>query len=129
MHWTTSYIGARYERGAQGPTAWDCWSFARWVQKAHFGRDVPFQPTPASLGSIAKAMPAWAEEFGWRPTEKPTDGDAVFLSILKHPTHVGIWVADLKSVLHCPEGCSMLHDAFHLKAAGWRVRGYFAPVA
>ncbi|MGH3638329.1 MAG: NlpC/P60 family protein [Mycobacterium sp.] len=126
-HWVTAYIGWPYQRCAQGPEYWDCWSFVRHVQKARYGRDVPFMPSPTSWGGVAKAIPQWAAQFGWNPTETPRDGDAVFLARLKDPTHVGIWVADLKVTLHCPIGGSVLHDARHLAAAQWRVRGYFTP--
>ena len=68
-------------------------------------------------------------QLGWRPTETPRDGDVVFLSHMKDPTHVGIWIADLKSVLHCAVGGSVLYDARHLAIAQWRVRGFFTPEA
>ncbi len=128
MHWATAFLDVRYARGAEGPQDYDCWSFFRWVQRERFGRRLAAYATPISLGSIAKAMPAWAAEFGWQATDAPRDGDAVFLSVLRHPTHIGVWVADLGRVLHCPEGGAALHDHFHLTAAGWRLRGYFTPV-
>lgn len=124
-HWTERFLGIGYARGGDGPQAYDCWNFARWVQREHFGRDVPFMPTPASHGSIAKVMDPWAVEFGWRRVETPADGDAVFLACLREPTHVGIWVGDLKAVLHCSLGGAALHTPFHLSAFGWRVCGYF----
>ena len=129
MHWTALYLGLPYERGAQGPELWDCWSFVCHVQRERYGREVPALPSPASWGAVARAMPEWAAQLGWRPTETPRDGDAVFLSRMKDPTHVGIWIADLKSVLHCAVGGSVLHDARHLAMAQWRVRGYFTPEA
>lgn len=127
MHWTTAFLGVGYARGGQGPQDYDCWSFFRWVQREHFGRHLPAHATPPSLGGIAKAMPKWAGEFGWRITLKPGDGDAVFLSTLKMPTHIGVWIGDLQTVLHCSEGGAVLHDAFHLKIAAWRVRGFYTP--
>lgn len=127
MHWCTPFIGLPYQRGAQGPEAWDCWSFFRRVQRERYGRELPLLPSPEGLRQIARAMPVWAGQFGWRVTTAPIDGDAVFLCRLRDPTHIGVWLADLKATLHCCEGGSVLHDARHLAAAQWRVRGYFTP--
>jgi cell wall-associated NlpC family hydrolase len=126
MHWTAGYIGWAYQRLGQGPDVWDCWAFFRYVQRERYGRDLPLLPSPPSWGAVARAMPAWAAQFGWREVEQPRDGDAVFLSRMKDPTHIGVWVADVKAVLHCHDGGSVLHDARHLAMAQWRVRGYFS---
>ena len=69
------------------------------------------------------------KEQRWPIGETPRDGDAVFLSRMKDPTHVGIWIASLKATLHCAVGGSVLHDTRHLAIAQWRVRGYFTPEA
>jgi cell wall-associated NlpC family hydrolase len=127
MHWATSFIGFEYRRGAQGPLEFDCWSFFRHVQRARFGREVPALPIPNSWRAIAEGIPFWAAQIGLKQTGTPQDGDAVFLARLRDPTHIGIWVGDLRSVLHCCEGGSVLHDARHLAAAQWRVGGYFSP--
>lgn len=126
-HWCEAFIGLPYTRGAQGPEEWDCWSFFRHVEREHFGRDLPPVPDPNSWRAIAAGLPVWADQFGWHATTTPRDGDAVFLARLRDPTHVGIWLDDLKAVLHCCEGGSVLHDARHLAAAQWRVRGHFTP--
>lgn len=129
MHWTTPFIGWPYERGAQGPDNWDCWSFVCHLQRERYGREIPPLPSPASWGGVARAMPEWAAQLGWRPTQAPRDGDAVFLSRMRDPTHIGIWIGDLKATLHCAVGGSVLHDARHLAMAQWRIRGYFTPEA
>jgi hypothetical protein len=128
-HWVKQYVGWPYQRCAQGPELWDCWSFFRHVERERYARDVPFLPSPASWAGVAQAVVNWAGKCDWRPTDMPRDGDAVILSRLRDPTHVGIWIADLKAVLHCAVGGSVLHDARHLAAAQWRVRGYFTPEA
>ncbi len=129
MHWAASYIGWPYQRGAQGPEYFDCWSFFRRIQMERFGREIPILPTPPSWREISKAFPAWSIEYGWRETKTPHEGDAVFMARLRDPTHVGIWIEDLKAVLHCCEGGSVLHDARHLAGAQWRVRGHYSPEA
>lgn len=127
-HWTEPFLAAGYARDGRGPTLFDCWGHFLWVQREQFGRELPAHATPPSLGSIAKAMPRWAGALGWSPVAEPADGDAVFMAHMKHATHIGTWASDLKSVLHCPEGGAVLHDAFHLEVAGWRARGFYRPV-
>jgi hypothetical protein len=97
------------------------------VQREHYGRDIPLLPSPTSWGAVARAVPNWAAKYGWRAITSPRDGDAVLMSQTTEPTHVGIWIGDLKATLHCPVGGSVLHDARHLAAAQWRVRGYYTP--
>lgn len=126
-HWSERFLRFGYRRGATGPDLFDCWSFFRLVQREQFGRDVPFHPSPHGLRAIAAAMPDWAAEFGWRSTEAPETGDAVFMSFWRHPTHVGVYVADLReaSVLHCPEGGAALHSLSSLEMARWKVRALY----
>lgn len=128
-HWTEAFLGVGYVRGGQGPEVYDCWTYWLWVQRERFGRRVPPYATPPTLRTIAKAMPAWAAEFGWSQVEQPIDGDAVFMSHMKHATHIGTWICDgtLQAVLHCPEGGAVLHDRAHLAVAGWRIRGFYRP--
>lgn len=128
-HWATPYVGWQYRRGAQGPAEWDCWSFFREVQRRQYGRNVPLLPTPPSWREIVQAFPAWSSEYGWKAAARPCEGSAVFMARLRDPTHVGVWIEDLRACLHCCEGGSVLHDANHLAAAGWRVRGYYSPEA
>lgn len=127
MHWSEKFLGVSYARGAQGPSSYDCWSYFRWVQREQFGRDVPFMPTPGSRGTIARVMPEWAAEFGWVAVTKPDTGDAAFMANMLHPTHVGVWVADLgePAVLHCPEGGAALHRRRHLDMARWRLHAFY----
>jgi hypothetical protein len=125
-HWSERFLAVSYARDGNGPQAYNCWNYARWVAREQYGRNVPFIPTPASRGSIAKAMEPWAAELGWEKVDAPGDGDAVFLACLRQPTHVGVWVGDLNRVLHCSEGAGpALHDLFHLKTFGWRVCGFY----
>lgn len=126
-HWSERFLDFGYERGSEGPKNYDCWSFLRLVQAEQFGVIIPYMPTPRSLGAIARAMEPWARQFGWERVERPTHGDAVFLSAFREPTHVGTYVGDLgkPAVLHCPEGGAALHNFSHLEQLRWRVRGYF----
>ncbi len=126
-HWSEKFLDLGYERGGQGPTRYDCWGYLRHVQKAQFGIEIPYMPTPKSIGAIVRTMEPWARQFGWERVEMPTNGDVVFLSTFRDPTHVGIYVGDLKkpAVLHCPEGGAALHTFGHLTQLRWRLRGYF----
>lgn len=127
-HWAAAYVGLPYQLGAQGPEAFDCWSFFRKVQLEHYGRAIPAFPTPPSWREIAQAFPAWSTDQGWRETATPRDGDAVCMARMKAPTHIGIWLSDVRAVLHCAEGSgSVLFDARHLAMGAWRIRGYLTP--
>lgn len=130
-HWSEKYLDLRYERGGEGPEAYDCWAFARLVQREQFDRTVPAMPSPEGVRSIARVMKPWAEQLGWNSVEAPETGDAVFLANFLHPSHVGIWVGDLSPprVLHCQQGGVFLHTKAHLAAASWRIHGFYRPVS
>ena len=131
MHWSESYLHLGYLVGVDGPDHYDCWSFFRLIQRERFGRDVPFMPSPASRGTTAKVMPAWATSFGWAEVRQPATGDAAFMANGRVATHVGIYVGDAgkPAILHCPEGGVRLHTFFHLETLGWETRSYWRPEA
>lgn len=114
------YIGLPWEAGAQGPDAYDCWSFFRMVQAAHFGIAVPIiiapdYDDPAVLAGLFRGH----EEAGrWRRIEKPGHGCAV---LVHRPLHAGTWLdVDGGGVLHCVRGMGVVftHDA------AWRLSGF-----
>lgn len=101
-HWSTRYIGLPWESGAQGPDAFDCWSFVRHVQREHFGRMLPIIDVDAHDRAIVRTEFAVNPERGrWSQVDLPVEGDAVLVYKGKVADHVGVWIdADGGKILH-----------------------------
>lgn len=114
-HWVGRWLGRPWVPGQS-----DCWSFAREVWAAEFGRRVPPLPVdPADLRACARALTAGAAN--WLPADPPAEGDGVLMARGKHPCHVGVWVAPDR-VLHAIEGTGVIcTPVARLGAMGWRV--------
>lgn len=122
MHWATRYQDDVWEAGANGPHAWDCWSFFRHVQAAHFGREVQEVAVDASnIHAVAHAFAGHDERAHWVEVSEPADGDAVLLAHSRYPSHVGVWLdIDGGGVLHCQNGAGVLFTPVRkLAACGW----------
>jgi hypothetical protein len=95
------YIGLRWESGARGPTAFDCWGLLRHVQQEYFGKEIPDVP---EFGYIAREMHQQRMVSGvWELVDTPFHGDGVLMRGGDDP-HVGVWL-DLEGggVLHSME--------------------------
>jgi|GEM_PF-562546 len=117
-------IGGRWELGAEGADAWDCWSLVRHVQARLFGRDLPrIAPDAAGLLAYARAMRDAPERRRWTPVERPAHGDLVELIHVRHPLHIGCWIEPAPgqgTVLHCAEYGVAVEEPWRLQALGWR---------
>lgn len=121
-HWASQYIGRPWTVGGQGPDSFDCWGFVRFVQKEHYGRDLPFIDIDANnLRATIKGMMFHDVRKVWENVSRPSDGDAVLMAHGKYPTHVGIWVdVDGGGVLHCTRGEGVVFSSLSaLRIAGW----------
>lgn len=144
-HWTARFIGLPYEKGGQGPHAFNCWFFFAHVQQQQFGRIVPLVPALEDLGAIVRAFRDEVHKSGWRKVaefdkgsgrvtallDAPRSGDGVLMAHMKYPSHIGTYVDDVAngSVLHSLAGQgSALPSMFHLRAAQWRITGFYRPV-
>jgi cell wall-associated NlpC family hydrolase len=79
LHEATSHLGARYRRGATGPSAFDCSGFVRYVY-GQFGVALPHHA--AEQARVVRIIPTAAK----RP------GDLVFFRTSSgHIDHVGIY--------------------------------------
>jgi hypothetical protein len=144
-HWTAGFIGLPYEKGGQGPDAFNCWFFFAHVQLLQFRRTVPLVPQPDRLEEIVRTFRQHEADSGWRKVaefdkttgqvrpllDRPRSGDGVLMAHLRYPSHIGTYVDDVAngSVLHSLAGQgSALPSMFHLKAAKWRITGFYRPV-
>ena len=127
MHWATEYIGLPWHATAEGPHAFNCWTFVRYVQVKHYGRSLPAIPYNDNLLALAKSFRDHPERGRWREVERPDDGDCVLLRQARYPVHVGLWIgADGGGVLHCSRDSGVVFqrlDALHMN--GWMVDGFY----
>jgi hypothetical protein len=116
----SAYIGLPWEAGAQGPEAYDCWSFFRQVQARHFGITVPVilasdYDDPAALAGLFRGH---GETARWKRLEAPVHGCGV---MVHKPLHAGIWLdIDGGGVLHCARGAGVIWTP----ESSWRVSGF-----
>lgn len=115
------YIGIQYERGAQGPHAYDCGGLVRQIQRAHFGVDMPEVIAPDYDDGMAMVglIRTQAEAQGWQSVSgDPKHGDIV---VIRRPYHVGVWLdIDGGGVLHAITGASVVWTP----DASWRTSGF-----
>lgn len=127
-HWALPYMGRPWVNGAQGPDAFDCWSFFRWVQRLHFGRETPFIDVDADNPlAVRRAFEKHPERQRWTLVPAPSEGDAVLMAHNKYPSHVGVWLdVDGGGVLHCINGEGVVFSSRSaLQISGWgRVEFY-----
>lgn len=121
MHWALQYLGKPYQRGAQGPHAYDCWGLVRAVQSSLFGRDLPeVDVTSANMRGVVREFMTHVEHGRWAVVDQPAEGDCVELGEGRHPCHIGVWVeVDGGGVLHAVEGKGVVFSHRHVIAADW----------
>lgn len=128
-HWALPYIGMPWEAGAKGPDVFDCWGFIVWVNRHHYGRDLPDIPPAAegNLLALARKFRDHPERKRWHFTDTPKEGDAVLLRQSRHPIHVGIWLdLDGGGVLHCVKGNGVVFQTPQsLQMCAWHIEGYY----
>lgn len=132
MHWAIDLIGTRWRFGGQNPdTGFDCWGLFRYVQKTHYGLDLPNievseQSMKDSITAV-RAFEANQERENWFEVTTPKDGDGVLLRIARYPHHVGVWIdtGTEKGVLHAIEAGVMFNTPNRLKANGWKIAKYY----
>jgi cell wall-associated NlpC family hydrolase len=128
-HWAVKYIGIPWEAGAQGPEAFDCYSFFRHIQRTYFNIDV--ENVDVDARSIRQTMTAFKNEAlysGWHQVETPRHGDAILMSQQKNPSHIGTWIesGNQSGALHCVYGLGVVFSSMSsLLAAGWGSQSYW----
>lgn len=127
MHWALPYIGRPWHPTAEGPDAFYCWSFVRFIQAQHFGRDLPTIPNPEDLLAMVRAFHAHPERKRWDRVEFPAEGDCVLMRQARYPIHVGVWLGvDGGGVLHCARESGVVFQRLQaLTFNGWQIEGFY----
>lgn len=131
-HWTESYIGLPYAKGGDDPSGFNCWGLFRHVEREQFDIHAPEISEPEKLSKLLRKVPAAAAAIGWEKVTAPRSGDAVLMAHAKHPSHVGVWVADVGrgAVLHCVRGAGVvLHSREHLRLDHWKIIDFYRPTS
>lgn len=127
-----SLIGTRYELGAQGPDAVDCYSAAKLLQLRLFGREMPDFQMPGEAGrtAIAAAIAVHPERARWHQVERPVDGCLVTMARHLQGYHLGTWLMeDGGIIVHAMERCGVVVDTIStLQAVGWQRFRFHVPV-
>lgn len=136
-HWAAPYIGLAWEADGEGPEAFNCWAFVRFVQRRHFGRELPDIPNPHDLLAMARAFRDHPERRHWVLVGTPAEGDCALMRQARYPIHVGVWIeADgglppeargaQGGVLHCVQGSGVVFQRLDaLGLHGWRIEGFY----
>lgn len=127
-HWALQYQGARWSEQT------DCLHWFRKISLEQFGRTVP-ECTAIDyqhhLRSTIRVMRSnIAEMFGYRQTDAPVEGDAVFMSQSRLEHHIGmvIFLGGRMHVLHVLDGCGLvISDRLDLAMNGWKITSYWTP--
>lgn len=100
-HWAEHFVGKPYERGAQGPDAYNCWGLVRVVFRDRLGVDLPMVELHDPQREVLRLALKHFE-----PLPGPEDMAGVMMTLPDGRTHVGIWLGDEGRLLHCIEGDS-----------------------
>ena len=100
------YIGLRWESGARGPDAYDCWGLLQHLQREFFGRDLPeLSATPGATRADYHTRLTTGE---WECVDVPAHGDGALLRGGDFP-HVGVWLdIERGGVLHSQHGIGVI---------------------
>lgn len=127
-HWATELIGKPWQYGAQGPDAFDCWGFTRYVQRVHYGVEMPLVQVPEDWRMAREVLATHEERVRWEPVAVPQDGDVVLMARNRIPLHIGVVVFanGVAGVLHCFDPAGVVFQPSQgLRAAGWGSLTYY----
>lgn len=127
-HWATELIGKPWEYGAQGPDAFDCWGFTRFVQRTQYGVEMPAVQVPEDWREAREVLETHEERNRWNPVAVPGDGDVVLMARNRIPLHIGVVVKanGVDGVLHCFDPAGVVFQTQQgLRAAGWGRLTYY----
>lgn len=87
-HWASGLIGKPWVLAAVGPDSFDCWGIVVFVQKEHYGRDVPNLSTVVGSWSHIRDL---AQRSNWNRVDDQRDGDVMLMTSRVGP-HIGVLV-------------------------------------
>jgi hypothetical protein len=128
MKWVDEVLNKPWVPGARGPDSFDCYGLLWWVKKHFYFEDIPhLGDIPyAGLKDVAKHF---EENFaGWDHLDKPEDGCAVALSMIRNAIHhCGVWTErDGGLVIHADEcGQVKAQSVRGLRLFGWRTIEFY----
>lgn len=128
-------IGKPWKLGAKGPEAFDCYYLVEHVQRDLFGRTMPTVEYASDLSfkgiirEINKHVAAHADTWGYVEQRDANDGAIVIMGSAVHGSHLGVWFARERAVLHVdnPEGVTF-ENLLTLKLKGWTKQLFLRPL-
>lgn len=106
-HWAAPLILARYQRGAAGPDAFDCWGLVRWVFQHRHGVQMPALPIGEAEADALPGLLQAARASGFAPVAGPLQQDDVLLMRnAEGGRHIGVLIKHrgLLKILHACSG-------------------------
>lgn len=118
-------IGCRWESGADGPTAFDCWGLVRAFYRDVRGVALPVVDVDATRAiSVAHAFTGHEALGAWEKIEQPVEGAAVLMGRGRTPNHVGIWLGC--GIIHSLQRTGVIYTTpLMLRHAGLSVLGHY----
>lgn len=122
LHWAFGYLGTPWVSGGDGALGYDCYTFTRHIQAAHFGITMPAVDVDAyNFKAVANAMRGRESHAQWQRVDTPTEGACVLMAHAKYPSHIGVYLdVDGGGVLHCVRGEGVVFSTLSaLQLSGW----------
>lgn len=126
LTYVAGLIGLPHADGAAGPEAFDCFNLFAAVQRALFGRDIPWSSDLLAEGrgprEVLDAF-RWSE-IGrlWPAVERPRHGDAVLMAKARDARHIGVWIdfgPGLSGCLHATSGQGVVVESLAQLRVNW----------
>ncbi|MGO4154335.1 NlpC/P60 family protein [Cupriavidus sp. YAF13] len=119
------YVELPYCSGGRGPDAFDCWGLLIFVQRAHFGREMP----DLQMGDAKASYAAYEQRRAsgeWVIIPRPVHGAPALMRAGMHP-HVGTWLeVEGGGVLHAQQGAGVVWTpSARLNMSGYGRTQYF----
>lgn len=119
---TNAYVGVPFLSHGRDREGWDCWGLLRVFYEEQFGIRLPsydesYQDALTDESNIQRVFQREREQ--WVPIEAPEIGDAIWMRIVGHEMHVGVWCGPDR-MLHTIDGIGS--HIQRLDSPSWRKR-------